>query len=88
MKRAEAKYPLSLEFVQRAKPRDQFLANVRVTIKDPLGNTTLETVSGGPFLLAKLPDGPYTVTAEKNGKVETRHVIVAAGKPEHLVFAW
>jgi hypothetical protein len=48
----------------------------------------LRTFSDGPFLLAKLPDGKYTVTATENGKTETQHVTVAAGKPEHLVFAW
>jgi hypothetical protein len=88
MRHAEANYPLSLEFVRRAKPTDEFLANVEVTIADHGGNTTLTTSSTGPFLLAKLPDGKYTVRATENGKTETRHVTVASGKPERIVFSW
>ena len=84
----ESHYPLSLEFVQHAKPRDEFLANVDVTIKNRSGKTELQTVSDGPFLLAKMPAGNYTIAAEESGKTERRHVTVATGKPEHLVFVW
>ncbi|HTP48072.1 MAG TPA: carboxypeptidase-like regulatory domain-containing protein [Casimicrobiaceae bacterium] len=88
MRRAEASYPLSLEFVQRAHPKNEFLAYADVTITDHAGNTLLKTFSDGPFMLAKLPDGRYIVKATENGKTETRQVTIAAGKPEHLVFTW
>lgn len=88
MRQAEKSYPLSLEFAERAGPKNWFLANVEVTIKDQHGNTALQTFSDGPFLLARLPDGHYTVTATDNGKSETRQITVAAGKPDHLVFVW
>ena len=88
MRRAEASYPLSLEFVRRSEPHDWFLANVEVTIKDRHGDTMLKTYSDGPILLAKLPDGPYTVTATDDGKSETRQVSVTVAKPEKLIFEW
>ena len=88
MQQAEAHYPLALEFVEHAKPKNEFLANVEVTIKDRLGRTALKTYSDGPFLLATLPDGKYTVTATDEGSAQTRQVTVAAGKPERLVFTW
>jgi len=88
MRQAERNYPLSLEFAERAGPKNWFLANVEVTIKDQQGNTELRTFSDGPFLLARLPDGHYTVTATDNGRSETRHITVASGKPEHLMFMW
>ena len=88
MRHAEAKYPLSLEFVQRAYPKDEYLAYADVTIKDHAGNTMLKAMSDGPYLLAKLPNGHYTVMATENGKTETRHIVVAAHKPDHLVFVW
>lgn len=88
MRLAESNYPLSLEFIQRARPKNEFLAYADVTIKDQRGNTVLKTFSDGPFLLAKLPDGTYTVMAKEGEKTETQHVTVAAGKPQHLVFAW
>jgi len=88
MREAEANYPLSLEFVERAGPKNWFLANVEVTIRDHRGTTELKTFSDGPILLAKLPPGRYTITATDNGKSETRHVTVGSGKPERLLFAW
>jgi len=89
MRQAESRYPLSLEFAERAKPKDEFLANVEVTIKDHDGKTMLRTFSDGPFLLASLPDGNYTVTAvREGGQAQTRQVTVASGTPEHLVFEW
>ncbi|HTS20977.1 MAG TPA: carboxypeptidase regulatory-like domain-containing protein [Casimicrobiaceae bacterium] len=88
MRRAEASYPLSLEFVGRAEPHNWFLANVEFTIKDHRGNVALRTYSDGPIVLARLPDGRYTVTATDDGKSETRRVDIAAGKPERLVFIW
>lgn len=88
MRQAAKNYPLSLEFAERAGPKNWFLANVEVTIKDQHGNPALQTFADGPFLLARLPDGHYTVTAIDNGKSETRQITVAAGRPDHLVFLW
>ena len=88
MQQAEKNYPLSLEFAERAGPKNWFLANVEVTIKDQHGNPALRTFADGPYLLARLPDGRYTVTATDNGRSETRQITVAAGKPDHLFFLW
>ncbi len=88
MRKAESRYPLSLEFVQRARPRDEFLAAVPVTIMGAHGKVALETVSEGPYLFAQLPDGKYTVRAEHRGITQSRQVIVTDGKPQHLVFEW
>jgi hypothetical protein len=88
MRQAEPHYPLSLVFAERAGPKNWFLANVQVTIKDQHGNTALKTFSDGPILLARLPNGQYTVTATDNGRSETRHITVASGKPDRLVFLW
>lgn len=84
----ESTYPLSLEFVQHAKPRDEFLADVGVKIADRTGKTTLNTVTDGPFLLARIPDGSYTVKASEGGKTLTRHITIAAGKPAHVEMVW
>ncbi len=81
-------YSLSLEFVQHAKPRDEFLADVDVEIKDHKGRTVLKTVSDGPFLLANVPPGDYTVKAEGAGKMKVRRITVAEQKPEHVVVVW
>jgi hypothetical protein len=89
VERAKPNYPLSLEFVQHAKHRDEFISDVKITMTDKEGNTVLDTTSDGPYLLAKAPDGKYTVTAtDENGKTLVRHVVVSADRPEHLVLVW
>ena len=87
MKAAENSYPLALEFVKRAPPNGEFLANVDVTIKNRSGDTVLTTTSDGPFLLAKLPAGRYTVVAEVDGQTKTRS-IVTGHAPKQVVVAW
>ena len=42
----------------------------------------------GPFVLARLPSGKYTVTATDEGRTKTRNVVIAANKPERLTFEW
>jgi hypothetical protein len=88
MRKEEREFPLSLEFVKRAKPADKYLAGVDVTIKGPDGKTELHALADGPMLLARLPDGKYKVSAELNGTTRTRNVVIAQHKPEHVVFEW
>ena len=57
MRGEESRFPLSLEFIRHADPRDQYLAGVFVEIKDAQGNTALNAIADGPILLATLPDG-------------------------------
>ncbi len=85
---AQRQYPLSLEFALQHAPRPIFTADVHVTITDKQGKSLLDTRSNGPFLLAKLPAGNYTVTAEQHGKTLTKTVHVATHKPAHLMFLW
>jgi len=85
---AEKQYPLSLEFVINRKPRAEFTADVHVTIADAHGKSLLDTQSEGPFLLAKLPAGRYTVTAKRQGQTLTKTVHVATHKPAHMMFRW
>jgi len=81
-------YPLELEFVRKARPKDEYLADVKVRIKDAQDRMVLEVASNGPFLLAKMPAGNYTVSAEHNGRLEQREVQVSPGNHRRLVFEW
>ncbi len=87
MLQARDQYPLALEFIQKAKPRDQYLAAVDVTIEDSSGEV-LHATSDGPFLFARVPAGKYVVRADRDGQVRTRHVNVAPGKHRQVVFEW
>lgn len=85
---AQGHYPLMLEFVAKTKPREEFLAGVKVTIKDAQGMDVLNTTAAGPFLLAKLPAGEYKVFASHADKMHERTVMI--GKTDHrrLLFEW
>lgn len=89
MQRAMKRYPLALEFVAKARTRDEFLADVAVKIKDRRGHVVLKTVSTGPFLLVRdVHPGKYEVTAEERGKSEKRTAEIKAKGSERMVFEW
>ena len=88
LKRVATHYPLQLQFVQKATPRDEFLADVKVRIRDRSKTVLLDTVSEGPFLLAKLPAGTYQIEAEHDGVLKRQTVEIRAGKHERMVFVW
>ncbi len=88
IKEAASGYPLELEFVKDTKAPREFLTGVNVDIKDSSGKAMLSTSSAGPFLLEKLPDGTYSVSATDAGSTETRSVTLAEGKHQRVLFDW
>lgn len=88
IKHVAKRYPLELEFVLKAKPKDEYLADVKVNIKDAHDKVVLDTTADGPFLLAQMPAGKYTISADRDGKVEHRRIEIAAKEHQRLVFAW
>ena len=88
MKSAAAGYPLELHFVQKATPRDEFLADVKVRITDRARNVVLDAIASGPFLLAKLPPGTYQIEADHVGVVKRQTVDIRPGKHQRSVFVW
>ena len=85
---AASRYPLALEFAIKHAPHAEYTANVHVVVTDTQGTRLLDTHSDGPFLLAKLPAGRYTVTAERHQQTLTRTVYIANHKPTHVMFLW
>ena len=81
-------YPLELEFLLKAKPKDEYLSGVKVRVKDAHDKMVLNVKAEGPFLLAKMPAGEYTVSAERDGKVEHRKIEIAANEHRRVVFEW
>ena len=88
MKAAEHRYNLALEFVRKAKPRDDYIAGIAVKVKDPSGKMLLNTQSDGPFLVARMPAGKYTVAADHDGHLLTKTVDVTPKHHSRLVFVW
>lgn len=89
MKQAATRYPLELMFVAKEKNgHDAYEAGDKVMIRDHTGKVVLDTRSEGPFLLAKLTPGKYTVEAIDNGKSRERSVVLMPGQHAHLTFEW
>ncbi len=88
MRRAAVEYSLELEFSWKGELSKVPIAYVPVTIRDQTGKIVLDRASDGPLLLVRLPDGRYTITAQKAGEAEVREVTVVDGHPDKVTFTW
>ena len=88
MKEAASRYSLAIEMASPASPRAQYLADVKIEIRDQRGATVLSTISDGPILLANLPPGRYTVNASKNGASQQRDIVVGSGARPRVMFSF
>jgi hypothetical protein len=62
-----------------------YIADVGVAVQDAKGRTIVEDTADGPFFLAKLPAGQYTVAATYEGRTVTRKLQVGKGlRTEYL----
>ncbi len=79
----EKEFNLKLVF---AVADGKYVANVKVVVSDAKGRKLLEHVADGPFFMARLPAGEYSVAATYAGKTQTRKIGVAASRlrTEHL----
>jgi hypothetical protein len=73
-----SQYNLQLEFAYA--PEGEYLAGVQVDIADTRGNSVLSTTTDGPWLMAKLPAGTYTVKARFGDATRSQQVNVGPGK--------
>jgi hypothetical protein len=87
IKEMRSQYPLELLFVTRGNP-NQYLSDVKVQIMDRSGKSVLDTVASGPYLLAKVPPGRYTVMGDNQGSVKKQSVQVGGGKTQRVMFVW
>jgi hypothetical protein len=89
IKEVAPKYPLEVEFIKKEPSGPAaYLAEDKLAIRDHAGKTVLSTTSNGPFLLAKLPPGRYTVMATNDKTSKERRIDLASGKHEKIVFEW
>lgn len=86
--REAGRWPMTLEFAARDKARHEYVADVKVRVRDARGHTVLDTMSDGPFLLARLGPGRYRVNATYEGRTLTHRIDVKAGMPVRQVFVW
>lgn len=80
-------YSLELLFAAKGSP-NEYLADIKVEIRDKNGKVMLDAVAQGPFLLAKMPPGRYSVSADNDGVVKKQTILVKGAKPHRVVFIW
>lgn len=73
------KWPLMLELAKGGSPRAVYISDVQISIKDVSGSTVLETITKGPYLLAKLPPGKYSLDATYEGNTLHRDLNLQKG---------
>lgn len=88
LEQAAAQWPLALEFAVKDGRHADFLANVHVRVHDAQGRTVLHATADGPFLLARLAPGRYTVDARFAGRDLQRTVLIEPGAHVRQVFEW
>jgi len=79
------KFPVMLVF---AWTDGTYVADVGVKVMNRKGDKVLDLNESGPLVLLGLPQGEYTINVERNGKVQSRRVNVAANTRTKAVFHW
>ena len=74
LKAREHEFNLKLVFTLA---EGNYLADVRVAVRNAAGQIVVEHVADGPFLLARLPPGSYTVAAVYGAQSQTRTIRVS-----------
>ena len=87
-KQQMSQYPLALEIVQHQGNKDLYTAGANVRIADASGQVVLQTVAEGPFVLADLPAGRYTVDVTLNGQLKHQPVAVNDNASVRKVFVF
>ena len=88
IKSASRQWPLSLVFSVQAAGKAEFASDVKLEIRDAKGAQVLATTASGPFLLAKLPPGSYSLRASLAGKTLERKVQIKAGGSARVELVW
>jgi len=88
-KAAKSSYPLALTFAAVGEDGSTpYVADVRLEIANEQGESVLSLPSVGPYLLAKLQPGTYTVRATYKGKTQTEQVKVGGPGSVDVRIAW
>jgi hypothetical protein len=88
MRGEAANYPLELDFLWGRGAKETPVADVEWSIRNPAGKLLLDASSGGPVVLASLPDGRYTITGHHDGKAISRVVAVHKGAHDDVLLEW
>ena len=87
-KQAQSSYPLALAFAEGTGEGSRpYVADVRVVIKKG-GDTVMDVPSAGPYFLAQLEPGEYTIEATYRGQTLTHDVTISKDGTAQNVLSW
>jgi hypothetical protein len=88
IKRASQEYPLELVFRQDVNGMPKDLHGVPLEIRnDATGKVVFDARSAGPYFIARLPKGRYTVTAHWDNWNFSKDLDIGDAR-DRVVFAW
>ena len=87
VKRAAQEFPLELVFVEHDGKSTRDLYDNPVVIRDAKGKVVFAGRTDGPYFLARLPDGHYTVTTHWDSWSFTKPVTIGPDR-SRVVFEW
>lgn len=79
-----ADHNLKLTFARKGS--GAYLADVKVVVRNKQGTVVIDTVASGPLLLARLPDGDYSVSATERDVTLTQNVAIKGKARRDWVF--
>lgn len=79
-----ADYNLKLTFARKGS--GAYLFGVKVVVRNKQGAAVIDTTASGPLLLARLPDGEYTITATEQDVALTQTIAIKGGARRDWVF--
>ncbi|MGH2624342.1 MAG: hypothetical protein ACRDE7_11805 [Sphingobacterium sp.] len=85
---ARSSWSLALELTQAADAKAEYISDVQVTIKDNLGNTVLDTIAEGPYLLVNLSPGKYSLDATYQSTTLHRNLSLQEGAAKKMTLIW
>jgi hypothetical protein len=74
--------------VVNTNPTGAYTADVQVSIVDSSGHEVLNTRLDGPWLMAKLPAGRYTLNANNGSRTQTRKLNIGASGMDRVQLSW
>jgi hypothetical protein len=83
---SDEKHRYALAILTAAEGSGEFLADVRIRIRDEQSKLVLDTVMDGPWLLVDLPAGRYQIEATQNARVQKKFVTFRTGDHRQSVF--
>lgn len=86
MRAIARQWPLRMTFSERRD--NEFVAGVRLDVRDAKGASVLAVHQAGPITYAKLPAGTYRITASLHGVAQRRTVTLRAGQGRDVHFHW